>query len=54
MGLAMLGTIIFCAASGTGVGVFFEAPELGGFAGGIVGIVIGLIVIPGLMRDMRD
>ncbi len=50
----MLGTIIFCAASGTGVGVFFEAPELGGFTGGVIGIVIGLVVVPGLVRDTRD
>ena len=54
MGLAMLGVILFCVASGIGIGVFFEAPEIGGFAGGVVGIVLGLIVVPGLMRDWRD
>lgn len=54
MGLAMLGVIVFCAASGTGVGVFFQAPEIGGFVGGVVGIILGLIVVPGLMRDWRD
>jgi hypothetical protein len=54
MGLAMLGVILFCAASGAGVGVFFQAPEIGGIVGGIVGIIVGLIVVPGLMRDWRD
>ena len=54
MGLAMLGVIVFCAASGTGVGVFFQAPEIGGMIGGAVGILAGLIVVPGLMRDWRD
>lgn len=54
MGLAMLGVILFCTASGAGVGVFFQAPEIGGIVGGMVGIIIGLIVVPGLMRDWRD
>ena len=54
MGLAMLGVILFCAASGAGVGVFFQAPEIGGIVGGIVGIIVGLVVVPGLMRDWRD
>jgi len=54
MGLAMLGVIVFGFASGLGVGVFFEAPEIGGIAGGVVGIIVGLIVVPGLMRDWKD
>lgn len=54
MGLATLAVVVFCAASGTGVGVFFQAPEIGGIVGGIVGIVIGLVVLPGLMRDFSD
>ena len=54
MGLAMLGVILFCAASGTGVGVFFQAPAIGGIVGGIIGIIVGLIVVPGLMRDWHD
>lgn len=54
MGLAMLGVIVFCVASGAGVGVFFQAPEVGGIVGGIIGIIVGLIVVPGLMRDWRD
>lgn len=54
LGLAMLGTIIFCAASGTGVGVFFQQPEIGGLIGGALGIVIGILLIPTLMRDWQD
>jgi hypothetical protein len=54
MGLAMLGVIVFCAASGTGVGVFFQAPEIGGIIGGVCGIILGLVLVPGLMRDWRD
>ncbi|MEJ7875165.1 MAG: hypothetical protein WKF62_00780 [Solirubrobacterales bacterium] len=54
LGLAVLGAIAFCAASGTGVGVFLQAPALGGIAGGVVGIIVGLLVVPGLMRDWRD
>jgi hypothetical protein len=54
MGRAMLGTILLCAASGAGVGVFFEAPEIGGIVGGLVGILLGLWLIPSLMRDLQD
>jgi hypothetical protein len=54
MGLAMLGVIVFCTASGTGVGVFFQAPEVGGIIGGVCGIMLGLLLVPGLMRDWRD
>ena len=54
LGLAVLAAIVFCAASGTGVGVFFQAPAVGGLAGGVVGIIVGLLVVPGLMRDWRD
>jgi hypothetical protein len=54
LGLAILGTILFCAASGAGVGVFFQAPELGGIAGGLIGIIVGLLLVPGLMRDWHD
>jgi hypothetical protein len=54
MGRAMLGTVLFCAASGSGVGVFFESPELGGIIGGFIGIVLGFLLIPGLMRDWQD
>ena len=54
MGRAMLGTILLCAASGAGVGVFFEAPEIGGIVGGFVGILLGFWLIPSLMRDLQD
>ena len=54
MGLAMLGTILFCVASGAGVGVFFQQPEIGALAGGVVGILLGLWLLPGLMRDWQD
>lgn len=54
LGRAMLGTVLLCAASGAGVGVFFEAPEIGGMVGGLVGILLGLWLIPSLMRDWQD
>lgn len=54
MGLVMLGTVVFCVASGGGIGVFFEAFEIGVIAGGIVGIIAGLLIVPGLMRDYAD
>jgi hypothetical protein len=53
-GLAMLGTILFCALSGAGVGVFVAAPEIGLVAGGVVGIVAGLWLIPALINEFRD
>jgi hypothetical protein len=54
MGRAMLGTVLLCAASGAGIGVFFEAPEIGGMVGGVIGILLGLWLIPSLMRDLQD
>jgi len=50
-GLAMLGTIVFCAIIGGGVGVFFEQPVIGALAGGIFGIALGLWLVPRLMQD---
>jgi hypothetical protein len=50
-GLAMLGTIIFFVVVGGGVGIFFEQPAIGAIAGGILGIVIGLLLVPRLLRD---
>lgn len=47
----MLGTIIFCAIVGGGIGVFFEQPVIAALAGGIIGIGIGLLLVPLLMRD---
>lgn len=49
-GLVMLGTILFFAVVGIGVGVFLEQPAIGGLGGGAFGILVGFIVIPGL-RD---
>lgn len=54
IGLALLGTILFCAASGAGIGVFLQEPELGGLVGGAVGLVAGIWLIPPLMRDWLD
>lgn len=53
-GVAMLGSIVFCAATGMGIGVFFQSPVVGGLAGGAVGIVFGLVAVPGLLRDGRN
>ena len=53
-GLAMLGSIVFCAATGMGIGVFFASPVIGGLAGGAAGILIGLLVVPGLLGDGRS
>jgi hypothetical protein len=50
-GLAMLGTILFFTVVGGGVGIFFEEPVIYGIAGAIVGIVVGLLLVPRLMRD---
>jgi hypothetical protein len=51
-GLTMIGTILFGTATGAGIGVFVEAPEVGAMVGTAVGIVAGLVVVPGL-RDYR-
>lgn len=50
-GLAMLGTIIFFTVIGGGVGIFFEQPVIGAIGGAIVGIAIGLALVPRLLRD---
>ncbi len=50
-GLAMLGTIVFCVAVGGGVGIFFEQPVIGAIGGAVCGILIGLLLVPRLMRD---
>ncbi|HEY8466149.1 MAG TPA: hypothetical protein VIL04_05040 [Solirubrobacterales bacterium] len=54
LGLAALGTIALCAATGAGVGVFLREPELGAIAGGVAGIVLSVLVVPRLLRDWRE
>jgi hypothetical protein len=48
---AVLLTVLVCAASGAGVGVFFEQPAIGGIAGGVLGVLVGALVVPRLMQD---
>lgn len=50
-GLAMLGTIFFFVVVGVGVGVFVEQPVAGGIAGGVLGVLAGLWLVPRLLRD---
>ena len=50
-GLAMLGTILFCAAVGGGVGIFFEQPVIGAIGGALIGLLLGFWLVPRLMRD---
>ncbi len=50
-GTAMIGTILFCLVAGVGVGVFFEQPVIGGLAGAVAGIVIGLWLVPRLLAE---
>lgn len=50
-GLAMIGAILFFVIVGIGVGVFFEQPVVGGIGGGVIGIVVGLWLVPGLVAE---
>lgn len=54
VGLAMLGVVFFSTVTGLGVGAFVAAPAVGGICGGIVGIAVGVLLVPALMRDWRD
>lgn len=54
LGLAMMGSIFFGAATGIGIGVFVKEPAIGGLIGGALGIIVGVWAIPALMRDLRD
>jgi len=54
LGLAMMGMIFFCAASGLGLGVFLQRPVAGGLIGGALGILVGLWLVPALLRDWHD
>jgi hypothetical protein len=51
-GLVMLGTILFCAMIGIGVGVFFVEPYTGGLIGAVLGILIGVWVVPNLLTEV--
>lgn len=51
-GLVMLGTILFCAMVGIGVGVFFIEPYAGGLIGAVLGILIGVFVVPNLLTEV--
>ena len=53
-GLVMLGTILFCAMLGIGIGVFFIEPYMGGLIGALVGILIGVWVVPNLLTEADD
>lgn len=48
----MLGSILFCAIVGTGIGTFFVQPVIGGLIGAVVGIVLGLWLVPNLLREL--
>jgi hypothetical protein len=52
-GVAMLGSVLFCAATGMGIGVFFREPVIGGLAGIAVGIVLGIWFVPSLLREFQ-
>ena len=47
----MLGSILFCAMVGLGVGTFFVQPVIGGLIGAVVGIALGLWLVPHLARE---
>ena len=49
----MLGSVLFCAIVGAGVGTFFVQPVLGGLTGAVLGILLGFWLVPNLIRE-RD
>jgi hypothetical protein len=51
-GRIMLGSIIFCAIVGTGIGTFFVQPLIGGMVGAVVGIALGFWLVPHLSREL--
>jgi hypothetical protein len=53
LGLAMLCVIVVCAITGCGVGLFLQEPAWGAVAGGAAGVVLGVWLVPTLMRDWR-
>lgn len=48
----MLGSVLFCAIVGIGIGTFFIQPVIGGLAGALIGIVLGLWLVPNLQREL--
>ena len=50
-GRIMLGSILFCAIVGAGVGTFFVQPVIGGLIGAVVGIALGLWLVPQPARE---
>lgn len=54
VGLGLLGAIFFGVATGVGIGVFAQAPAAGALIGGATGLLLGLWLVPGLVRDWQD
>jgi hypothetical protein len=51
-GALLVGTIVFCAAIGLGLGALVGAPALLAIAGGAVGVLGGLRVVYGRFKDI--
>jgi hypothetical protein len=51
-GALLVGTIVFCAAIGLGLGALVGAPAPLAIAGGAVGVVGGLRVVYGRFKDI--
>jgi hypothetical protein len=50
----LIGAVLFCAATGAGIGVFWREPAIGAAVGAFVGIVLGIWLIPALMREWGE
>jgi hypothetical protein len=51
-GFLLLGTIVFCAAAGAGIGSLIGAPELLAVLGGFIGVGLGFRVVYTRFRDI--
>ena len=51
-GALLVGTIVFCAAIGLGLGALVGAPALLAIAGGAVGVLGGFRVVYGRYKDI--
>ncbi len=51
-GRIMLGSVLFCAIVGTGIGTFFIQPIIGGLIGAVVGIGFGFWLAPNLLHEL--